>query len=90
MCLLNTCKTGAEESMVTLEQKKKEALEYLERVQAAGCGAGQVWWMKRGMYEKQKFLPTGKKSVCNVCANVSRQCDEPVLNAGMFATFICV
>ena len=28
--------------MATLEKKKKDALEYLERVQASGSGAGQV------------------------------------------------
>jgi len=45
------------------EQKRKEALEYLDRVKAAGAGAGQVWWMKRGMYEKQKYLPTAKQTM---------------------------
>lgn len=53
----------AQESMATLEKKKKDALEYLERVQASGSGAGQVWWMKRGMYEKQKFFPTAKQTM---------------------------
>jgi len=52
-----------EVASVEAEKKRDEALAYLERVKASGAGAGQVWWMKRGMYEKQKYLPTAKQTM---------------------------
>jgi len=45
------------------EAKRKEALDFLDRVKASGAGAGRVWWMKREMYEKQKYLPTAKQTM---------------------------
>jgi hypothetical protein len=45
------------------EKKKNEALEYLDRVKASGAGAGQVWWLQREMFEKQKFLPKSKQTM---------------------------
>lgn len=45
------------------EAKRQEALAYLDKVKSSGVGAGRVWWMKRGMYEKQKYLPTAKQTM---------------------------
>jgi len=45
------------------EKRRDEALAYLEKVKASGAGAGQVWWLKRGMYEKQKSLPQAKQTM---------------------------
>ena len=35
----------------------------LLQVKASGAGAGQVWWMQREMYEKQKYLPKAKQTM---------------------------
>jgi DNA repair exonuclease SbcCD ATPase subunit len=45
------------------EKKRDEALEFLDKVKASGAGAGQVWWMQREMYEKQKYLPKAKQTM---------------------------
>mmetsp|Transcript_9913 Transcript_9913/g.13363 ORF Transcript_9913/g.13363 Transcript_9913/m.13363 type:complete len:315 (-) Transcript_9913:53-997(-) len=45
------------------EEKKKEALAYLDRVKSSGAGAGQVWWLQREMYEKEKYLPKAKQTM---------------------------
>jgi len=52
-----------ERALQEAEEKRKEALAYLDKVKASGAGAGRVWWMKRGMYEKQKYLPTAKQTM---------------------------
>jgi chemotaxis protein histidine kinase CheA len=45
------------------EKKRDEALQFLDKVKASGAGAGQVWWMQREMYEKQKYLPKAKQTM---------------------------
>jgi hypothetical protein len=45
------------------EEKRDDALKFLEKVKASGAGAGQVWWMQREMYEKQKYLPKAKQTM---------------------------
>jgi hypothetical protein len=45
------------------EKKRDEALEYLQRVKASGAGAGQVWFLQREMWEKQKSLPKAKQTM---------------------------
>jgi DNA polymerase III gamma/tau subunit len=45
------------------EKKRDEALEYLQRVKNSGAGAGQAWWLTRGLYEKQQYLPKAKQTM---------------------------
>jgi chromosome segregation ATPase len=45
------------------DSKKQEALAYLDRVKSSGAGAGQVWWLQREMYEKEKYLPKAKQTM---------------------------
>jgi len=52
-----------EVAVAEAEQKRDEALEYLQKVKASGAGAGKAWSMQRAMYEKQRFLPTAKQTM---------------------------
>jgi len=45
------------------EAKRDEAIAFLDKVKASGAGAGQVWWLQREMYEKQKYLPRAKQTM---------------------------
>ena len=58
-----TAAAKLEVALQEAEAKRDEALAYLDRVKSSGAGAGQVWWLQREMYEKQKYLPKSKQTM---------------------------